>query len=284
MPVDFLKARDFIYRNGVLWERALFGHLFEGRAVEPVQRALLAYKNSDNGFGNGLEHDLKAPDSNTAAVEFLLMVLARTGIATGDLLDGAVHWLEMHRNDDGSFWSPAAISEYPIMPWWKEWGGQPAPDSITGNLIAVLGNLANHSHMHPALQETTRAWAEANLTVEKIHSVDWLFMNYHAYDYFFNDYDFPNVEEYQEATIVNILRCAEQAPDKQHYVFFNFAPTPHSPVALATDEALIQRFLDTLENSQQEDGGWRDEHGLAQWFPWVTICNLLTLRAYGRLE
>jgi hypothetical protein len=284
MSVDLAKAQDFIYRNGTLWERAVFGHLFEGRPVEPVLRALLAYKNSDNGFGNGMEHDLKAPDSNTASVEFLLTVLARTDIAPGNLLDGTVHWLEMHRNDDGSLWSPAAIHEYPIMPWWKEWSGQPAPDSITGNLLALTGNFDSHSHTRLSLLETTRAWVEENLTLEKIRNVNWLFMNYHAYDYFFNDHDFPNVEEYQEATIENILRCAEQAPEKQHYVFFNFAPTPYSPVALAADEELIQHFLDTVKSTQQEDGGWRDEHGMAHWFPWVTICNLLTLRAYARLS
>jgi hypothetical protein len=284
MSIDFVKARDFIYRNGVLWERLLFGHLFEGGPVESVQRALLAYKNSDNGFGNGLEHDLKAPDSHTAAVEFLLTVLARTGIDPGHLFDGTVHWVEMHRNEDGSLWSPATIRNYPIMPWWNEWGGQPAPSSIVGNLTAILGKLDSHSSAHPSLQESTRGWVEKHLTLEAIRGVDWLFMNYHAYDYFFNVYDFPNVEVYQDATIENILRCAEAAPENQHYVFFNFARNPYTPIALAADNRMIQRLLDTLERTQQEDGGWRDEHGLPHWFPWVTICNLLTLRAYGRLN
>jgi len=45
---------------------------------------------------------------------------------------------------------------------------------------------------------------------------------------------------------------------------------------------MIERCLATVASGQQEDGGWRDEHGLAQWWPWTTICALLTLQAYGQ--
>ena len=115
------------------------------------------------------------------------------------------------------------------------------PDAITARLLR-FGSCT------PALAASTRSWVEKNLTLESIRATDWLFMNYHAHDYFFQVDDFPAVEELREATIANILRCAEAAPV-----------------------------------GQQEDGGWQDEHGLTQRWPWTTICSLLTLRAYGRL-
>jgi len=96
--------------------------------------------------------------------------------------------------------------------------------------------------------------------------------------------DFPGVEALREATVANILRCAQAAPVEQHSALFEFAPTPYSPVALAADNELIERYLATVANGQQEDGGWRDEHGLSQWWPWTTICALLTLRAYGESD
>jgi len=83
-PFNLCAARDFVYANGVLWERRLFGHLFEGRPVEPVLAAFKAYKNADNGFGNALEHDVRCPDSHPLALEFLLTVLLRAGIEPGD--------------------------------------------------------------------------------------------------------------------------------------------------------------------------------------------------------
>ncbi|MBI3960101.1 MAG: hypothetical protein HY328_14910 [Chloroflexi bacterium] len=275
MSVNLHNAREFVYANGVLWERLIFGHLFEGRAVQSVLAALLAYKNSDNGFGNALEHDVRCPDSHPLALEFLLRVLRRTDTDPGDLLDGTAHWVEMQRREDGSLGNPAAVLDYPHAPWWNG-GGQVAPDSITGHLL-------HFGKCNSSLAASTRRWVEKNLTLETIRATDWLFMNYHAYDYFMQVDDFPDVERLREATIANILRCAEAAPPGQHTVFFDFAPTPHSPVALAADDGLIERCLATVANGQQEDGGWRDEHNLPQWRPWTTICSLLTLRAYGRI-
>lgn len=276
MAIDQRAAQDFVYQHGVLWERALFGHLFEGRSVRQVQQALAAYKNPDNGFGHGLEHDIRCPDSHPLALEFLLSVLRRTQMDPGDLLLGTAHWVETHQEEDGSLGNPANLLDYPHAPWWNE-GGQTAPDSIVGNL-AALGEAT------PTLLAATRSWVEQHLTLDAIRSEDWLFMNYHAYDYFFGVPDFLDVEIYQDAVIENILRCAAAAPPEQRTTFFNFAPEPSSPVALAADLSLLDQCLETVANGQQEDGGWWDEHKLPQWRAWTTICNLLTLRAYGRLE
>ena len=71
MAVNMEKARDFVYQNGTLFERAMFDYLFDGGSVERVQQILLCYKNPDNGFGHGFEHDLKAPQSNPLALEYL---------------------------------------------------------------------------------------------------------------------------------------------------------------------------------------------------------------------
>lgn len=271
--VNLSAARDFVYANGVLWERLLFGQLFEGRAVEPVLAAFRAYKNRDNGFGNGLEHDVRCPDSHPLALEFLLRVLQRAEIDPGDLLDGTAHWVEMQREEDGSLANPAAVLDYPHAPWWNG-GGQTAPDSITGNLLA-------YGRATPTLAESTQRWAENNLTLENIQSTDWLFMNYHAFDYFLHAGDSATNRKLWDATVANILRCAAAAPTGQHLVFFEFAPTPSSPVALAAEETLIEQCLATVAGGQQEDGGWWDEHHLPQWRPWTTICALLTLRAFG---
>lgn len=268
------KARDFVYRNGSLWERALFAYLFDGGPLDRVHRCLRPYKNPDNGWGNGLEQDIKAPDSHAAALEYLLFVNRDFGLPMGDLLEGTPTWLEGVQNEDGTLRNPASLHRYPIAPWWDDWGGQTKPDSIVGNLTR-LGLVTDK------VAERTRQWAEAVHNPDSICANEWLFMAYHAYDYFMNVEGFP--DSYRQATIDNIVACAQKMPEKQTHALFTFAPTPESPVAQALPDGLVERSLDYLEATQREDGGWSDEHDLKVWQPAVTMQNLMALQRYGRL-
>jgi len=277
MAIQFNKARDFVYSSGVLFERALFGYLFEDRPIEHVRKAVLAYKNPDNGFGNALEHDVRTPDSHPAALEYLLSVLVRDfniGAQLKDVFDGTVGWLEKHRAEDGSLMNPASLREYPAAPWWVEWGGQKAPDSIVGNLTA-LGLCS------PSLAESTRRWVSANLTLDQIRANEWLFMAYHSFDYFMHVNDFSQVENYREAVLDNIAACARKMPEAQYYQLIHFAPTPDSRVNQRMPD-LVARSLDFLASAQRDDGHWDDEHSLPQWYPLVTILTLYVLKHYGK--
>ena len=99
MHHDVPKARDFVYRNGTLFERALFAWLFDGGSLQRLHQIILCYKNSDNGFGHGLEHDLKAPQSNPLALEYLLGVMKHTDIPPGSVLDGTAEWVESQMDE-----------------------------------------------------------------------------------------------------------------------------------------------------------------------------------------
>jgi len=276
MAVSLTKARDFVYSNGTLWERALFGYLFEERPLAHLHQCWLTYKNPDCGWGHALEHDVRTPDSNPVALEFLLTVLRITQVPVRTLLDGTPAWLEANQEADGSLKNPASLREYPCAPWWNEWGGQTAPDSIVGNLTGL--SLAT-----PALSEATRRWVQANLTLDKVRGNEWLFMAYHAHDYFLQVNDFPDGETFRQATLENLTACTEKMPEKQYYVLFHFAMWPNGIVSKSLPQNLITRSLDYVMETQRDDGGWNDEHGLSQWLSWVTISNLLALRNYGRL-
>jgi hypothetical protein len=277
MTVSLEKVRGFVYGNGALWERALFGSLFETRPLEQLHACLLAYKNPDGGFGHGLEHDLKCPDSNPLGLEFLLSVNRDTGVPVTKVLEGTPEWVLRNRAADGSLLNPASLRDYPLASWWAEWGGQRAPDSITGNLLRL-------GLCPPPLAESTKSWVLENLTLEKVKANEWLFMAYHAFDYFMNVEDFPDLGTYREAMVQNIVACAENAPEGQYGTVSMFAPTPKSPLAQRLPKALLKRALDYLMDTQREDGSWKDEHDLPQWFPYTTIRNLLTLKRYGRLS
>lgn len=274
MGINFKAARDFVYQNGVLWERNLFAYLFQEGDLNTLHHNLKGYQNPDGGYGNAMEHDIRCPQSHPLALEYLLGVLAQVNIPVGSLLDGAPEWLERSRNPDGSLVNPPEVLHYPHAPWWNS-GGQHIPASTVG-LLMKFGKAT------PSLRDSTAKWVAQNLTLEHIHSTEWLFMTYHAFDYYMNVQDAPDLEACRRAVVEKIIELARKAADDQTYSFFRFAPTPESPVAKAAPPDFIPAKLDYLESTQGEDGGWRDQHGLPQWYPIVTISNLVTLRNYGR--
>ena len=275
MPLDFDKARDFAHQNGTLLERALFAWLFENGGADRVRQIILCYKNPDNGFGHGLEHDIRAPMSHPLALEYLLGTMKHIGLDPADTLAGAADWVESRMDAAGDLLVPPGIRAYPMAPWWQESGGQTMPDSIVGNLI-------HFGCATPSLVEKTVAWAAANHSPDTIRENNWLFMAYHAYDFFFAIDAFPKLDSYRQASVDNIVALAQAMPDSQCDSLFAFAPTPDSIVAEALPPALILRCLDLLENSQQPAGHWLDQHNLPQWYTMTTINVLLALRRYGR--
>jgi hypothetical protein len=53
-----------------------FELFFDGGGAEPVLAALRAYRNPDGGYGQGLEPDLRAPESQPAAAWHAFEVFA----------------------------------------------------------------------------------------------------------------------------------------------------------------------------------------------------------------
>ena len=81
---NFLKARDFILTNARMIERRLFQFYFENNGSEGVFHAVYAYRNSDGGFGHGMEPDTASPESQPL---FSIMALDKD---TGDILGNRV--------------------------------------------------------------------------------------------------------------------------------------------------------------------------------------------------
>lgn len=277
--VSIEKARHFVHANGTMWERALWDHLFDGGSIERVYQCLLCYKNKDGGWGHGLEHDIKCPHSNPLQLEFLLSIVRDTGIPVGHLLKGTANWVENNLNEDGTLKNPPSLLDYPHAPWWGK-GGQSLPDSITGNLI-------KWDVCTPKIAHSTKKWAMQHLTLQKIQANEWLFMAYHAHDYFMNVNDFANLEQYRQATIENIIHCAQRHEKRgetnKYFPLFMFATSPESQIAKAMPSGLIDRFLDHIASSQRDDGAWDDEHGLGYWQPYFSTVTLLALRNFNRL-
>ena len=119
------------------------------------------------------------------------------------------------------------------------------------------------------------------MTPDQIRANDWLFMCYRPYEYYFALPETPTISDCRSATLDNIIHLAETMPLDQVYSLFFFATDPAAPATRALPKRLLQDSLAYLYEAQQDDGAWHDQHGLAHWYPYVTIVALLTLRRFG---
>jgi hypothetical protein len=275
LSVSIERALDFVYEHGVLWERALFAHLFEGAPRERVLRCLGCYQNEDGGWGHAIEHDVRAPASHAVAVEYSLAVIREFDLSEPAMLARTAAWCEAQQLASGAFPLPKQVHRYPRAPWWRETQEWP-PDAIVGRL-AALGVSS------PRLLERARGWAERHLTREELAGLtveNWVYRLYHYAEYFLNIEVFPEREAWRAATLEKTVELARAQPDAAAGMGFGWTAT--LPPGVLPEE-LVEKALESLVGGQREDGSWPDRHDLRQWQPIQTIWALKTLRDHGRL-
>src|SRR3954453_21497343 len=151
--IDLDAAPRFIGTNARLVERHRFAHLFQNGPPERVAEALRPYQNSDGGFGNALEPDLRTPTRQPIAVNSALEDPDEAGAFDDPMVARACDWLLTIQLPDGGmpFVLPSA-APHPRAPWWQT--GDAPTHSIT-----VTGLIASHLHRngyeHPWLGGAT---------------------------------------------------------------------------------------------------------------------------------
>ena len=76
--------------NGRVLDRRRFERLFAGGDARSVRDAVAAFRNSDGGFGHGLEPDGRTPTSQPAAVAMALGTLDEADAWDEELVAGAM--------------------------------------------------------------------------------------------------------------------------------------------------------------------------------------------------
>jgi hypothetical protein len=284
---DLQKATTFIWSNARLLDRHRFARLLRGGDTQPVLEALRAYQNTDGGFGNALEPDLRAPVSQPQPVEFALHVLDELDAMNDPMVVRACDYLLTITMPDGGvpFVLPMA-EDFPRAPWWNADANPPASVNPTA---AIAGLLHKHAIQHSWLGPATEfCWREIERGAE------------------FGGYDFASVFTFLQyvpdrsradrdvdAVGRRLFESGQLTLDEhaEGHVFMplQFAPTPDSPQRRLFDDDTIERHLDALVARQQDDGGWPiswqppSEAAVMEWRGSVTVGTLQTLRANGRL-
>jgi hypothetical protein len=280
-------AAQFLASSARIVERRQFDRLFQDGDPQPVRDAVAAYRNSDGGFGHGLEPDGRTPASQPPAVEMALRILHETDAWDSGLAASACDWLEATAPTEGgsSFVEPT-VEGWPHAPWWEPQEGRPPSLTSTGQIAGTLH--ARHVE-HPWLDRATELlWTRIGELTDP-----------GAYDMLGVLRFLQHVPDRPRAELAfhkvghllldqGIVTLDPEAEGELHSPL-NFAPTPTSLARSLFDQRTIETHLDHLAAGQSDDGGWTfnwlawSPAAEMEWRGFVTVEALTLLRANGRI-
>jgi hypothetical protein len=281
-------AQTFILSNARLLERHLFAFHFQQGDPDRVRTALLAYQNTDGGFGNALEPDKRTASSQPIDQEIALRVLDDIAFDTRVALQ-ICDFLETITTEEGGvpFVLPT-VRDAPRAEWWNTDLDEP-PASINPT-ASIAGLLHKYEIRHPWLDRATDyCWKYIeHLQINSGH--DFLCVQ------LFLEY-MPDRERAERAfeRISAQLIAGEHItydPSANGYVFMplTYAPSPHNISRRLFDKTTIQTHLAALASKQQMDGGWPISWPAVspacelEYRGIVTLNALKTLKAYDYMK
>jgi hypothetical protein len=284
MPIDVASAERFMLANARLLERHRLAVLLHDAPAVHMLDALRAYRNPDGGFGNALEPDVRAPESEPIAVLHALEALAEIDACDDPMFGEAARWVASIADPDGGlpFVLPTAAAS-PHAPWMVPAAGG---SHLT---LAIVGLLWNAGSREPWLTHASE-WCWAKLSAPAQLSGYWVKFGLDFLD------SIPDGEraELTIAALRPLLGADGSIPVPGGTADERLTPLALSPHAGSRSRALftaaqIDADLDSLEAGQQDDGGWTFD-----WLAWsagqsvewrglVTLRALITLREHGRI-
>jgi hypothetical protein len=289
-------ARSFMAAHARLLDRRRFELLFERARAEPVLDALSAYRNSDGGYGYGLEPDLRAQESQPAAALHAFEVFADVAPVTAPEAVELCDWLDAVALTDGGL--PFALPiEDPsgCAPFWA----QADPHAFSLQITAIVAAHANRVAAHdPAV--AGHPWL-ARATSCCLTAIDALEAAPAAYELAFAVRFLDAVHDREGAAPALLVRIAEYVPrDGRLRVTggladealrpIDLAPEPRRPARKLLDEAAVAADLEQLAAEQADDGGWSVDFqsyssaAALEWRGYATVRALSVLRDNAMID
>lgn len=114
----------FVMNEGRIIDQAKWQYSFNNGTKEAVLEALLAYQNTDGGFGNGLEADIRMPESSSiASTEAVLIAYEYELDCNAKWFNILLNYFEQTISSASllpSYWEkvPPIVENHPHAPWW----------------------------------------------------------------------------------------------------------------------------------------------------------------------
>ncbi len=303
----FEHARDFVKSQARPLEKAIFTLEFEGGSVSNVLAQLAKFQNSDGGFGQALEPDVRTPLSSSLCTELGLRYLAEWHTpAEHPMVKIAVKYLLDSFDADTQAWRviPEDANAYPHAPWWHDEAGSLARtfnDFLITPRAGVLAALSHYAELVPA------DWLAAVIrqTVLDIESMnaDKFGSGGDALVYAFRLAQAQGLASTYKSRLVPLLRgIADRVVTRDPEAWSSYSAPPlklaSTPDALVADLLAkdVQNHLDYLIDQQTTDGCWRPTWSWGDFYPeywpqaeqeWcgiLTLDTLLSFRVFNRVS
>jgi hypothetical protein len=296
MSIDLIAARDFMAAHARVLDRRRF-ELLDG-AAEPagVLAALDGYRNSDGGYGWGLEGDLRSPESQPGAALHAFEVFAEIAPATAPQAVVLCDWLGAITLPDGGL--PMALPLATTAgsgPWWASADPGVSSLQITAIVAARAHSVAAHDPAvaaHPWLQRATRYCLEAIAALDATPFAYVLTFSVHLLDAVYDTH--PEADELLRGLgrLIPADGRLRVQGGAEHEVLhpLDIAPYPGRPARALLAEDVVRADLDRLAALQQEDGGWvvdfpsASPAGALDWRGYATVYAIDVLRRNGVLD
>ncbi|MBN2500522.1 MAG: hypothetical protein JXB38_07100 [Anaerolineales bacterium] len=300
----FKRAANYINTQARPLERALFSYHFEDGDSQLVLAELAHFLNQDGGFGKAFEPDMRSPSSSALATGHALTLLKELDCpADHPMVKEVVHFLRETLDEETLVWRivPQDVNQYPHAPWWHDEDGSLArtfDDFVINPRAQILSLLYHYNNVVPSkwlktLSAHTVAAAQ-NFQGERLGGEGIIYLLQLA-----KVEDLPEADK--EIITERVMKAVgkEIARDPAAWASYSvnplkLAPRPDSILAEMLWED-IQVNLDYVIETQTDAGSWEpnwtwgdlypDVWPLAkkEWSGHITLENLLTLRAYGRI-
>jgi len=291
---NYLKARDFILTNARMIERRLFEFHFENGTTEGVYHAVYAYRNSDGGFGYGMEPDTASPESQPLFSIMALETLDEVGYLTKEIiLEDFMPYFENITTEKGGIpWMFRPKSDYPCSGHFKtvkEW-------AALSTTAPLLGILEKYKIEIPWMKKAEQfVWQEIERIKEK-HVFCHLcvprrlqFLQYTKS----SDKAEKALNDLKNWILADGVLCKDKSHEgwglygKPHSLYY--APSPESILYPIFSKDMINSDINELTKRQKKDGRWDTWYGLSEgmkleWAGIQTLWTLKTLKNYDRIE
>ena len=290
----FDKARNFILTNARMIERRLFQFHFENDNPQGVFHAIYAYRNSDGGFGHGMEPDTASPESQPLFSIMALETLDEVGCLDADLIikDFMPYFESVTTEKGGIPWMLRPTSDYPCEGHFKtvkEW-------AALSTTAPLLGILEKYNIDIPWKQKAEQfVWSEFERIKEK-HAFcylcvpRWLTFLTHTTN---RDKAEKQLNNLKNWILEDGNLCKDRSDDgwglygKPHSL--NYASSTNSILYSIFAKETIELDIKELINRQKKDGRWDTWYGISEgtkleWAGIQTLWALKTLKNYDRIE
>jgi hypothetical protein len=295
-------AKSFIMNRGRPLEQALCRYHFDDGPKKQVLLELGKFQNSDGGFGNALEPDLRASESSVLCTSFALDILTELDISYSEMIiENSINYLMRTYDEKKHVWRfiPETTDTSPHAPWWNQDGLEKTFGNFLENpRVKICGNLFHYKELTPQdfRNDILKRVLDHMETREDMVSGDTL----KCYLHLSQCRNLPcDAIVHLEHKLKDMIPASVET-DSTKWEEYCLKPigtikSPNSQYLHLIDQA-FELSLDYEIRNQDEDGSWKPfwswggvypedwKAAKQEWSAILTLDVLKVLEAFGRME